>query len=65
MSEATKYRIENPRTGAILGEYAAASKADALDELARDAGYRDYHDACVQTGGDPYGTLTVTEVCGG
>jgi hypothetical protein len=60
--QATKYRIENPRTGVILGEYVATSKSDALDKLARDAGYDGYYHACVQTGDDPYSTLTVEEI---
>ena len=40
-----KYRIENTRSGIVLGEYDAESKSDALDAMARDAGYRNYAEA--------------------
>ena len=35
------YRIESRTSGAVLGEYAAGSEREALDVMARDAGYRD------------------------
>lgn len=40
------YRIENTLSGFVLGDYVAESKDEALDALARDAGYRDYAESC-------------------
>ena len=39
------YRIENTRSGIILGDYEAETKEAALDAMARDAGYADYAEA--------------------
>jgi len=47
------FRIIQPATGAILGEYAAPTKAAALDAYARDAGYASFRAACDVTGDDP------------
>ena len=41
----SRYQITNTATGETLGTYVAASKRDALDQMARDAGYRDYDHA--------------------
>jgi hypothetical protein len=38
------YRIENTHSGIVLGDYEAESAAEALDAMARDAGYQDYAD---------------------
>lgn len=35
-----------------MGEYTAASAAEALDKYARDAGYKDYADVVAQVGDD-------------
>ena len=40
------YQIENTRSGVILGEYEASSEAEALNAMARDAGYADYAACC-------------------
>ncbi len=39
-----KYRIESKVSGLVFGVWEAASKEEALDEYARDAGYDDYAD---------------------
>ena len=48
-----KFTISNPATGVTLGTYEAATKRDALDAMARDAGYKSFADACEVTGDDP------------
>ena len=45
-----KYRIINTSTGAVIGEYSADSSGEALDLIAKDAGYRSYDDACEAVG---------------
>lgn len=40
------YRITNKHSGHCFGEYGAADEADALEVLARDAGYADLKAAC-------------------
>jgi len=45
-NEILSYTISNAISGMVLGVYEGASKDDALDTLARDAGYEDYFDAC-------------------
>lgn len=47
------FKISNPASGVILGVYPGDTEAEALDSLARDAGYRDYAAACGVTGDDP------------
>jgi hypothetical protein len=42
----TTYRIENMISGVILGDYEGATEAEALDAMARDAGYADYAALC-------------------
>lgn len=39
------YRIFNRHSATVLGVYEAATPAEALDAMARDAGYRDYRHA--------------------
>lgn len=41
-----KYEISNTISGASLGVYDAASEAEALDAMAREAGYQDYASLC-------------------
>lgn len=41
----TSYTIENTVSGMILGTYEGATEAEALDAMARDAGYADYAEA--------------------
>ena len=40
------YRIENTRSGVVLGEYEGDTAENALDTMARDAGYADYAACC-------------------
>lgn len=40
------YTISNKTSGIDLGTYQGATPADALDAMARDAGYADYAAAC-------------------
>jgi hypothetical protein len=56
------FRIENTISGVVLGEYQGKCERDALDAMARDAGYADLADA---QRADPAqdGELRVTEVC--
>lgn len=42
----TRFNISNAKTSVDLGTYEAATEAEALDLMARDAGYRDYAEAC-------------------
>jgi hypothetical protein len=44
-NEILKYRIANPSSGVILGVYEGTSEDDALDAMAREAGYADYSEA--------------------
>lgn len=39
------FRIENTISGVVVGEYQARSERDALDAMARDAGFVDHADA--------------------
>jgi hypothetical protein len=53
--------IVNKFSGHHLGVYEGDTAEAALDALAKDAGYRNYLDACEQVGGAP-DELVVTEV---
>lgn len=55
---ATHYNVANPESGISFGTIAADSPEEALDIVARDAGYEDYQAARQMT----EGTLVATEV---
>jgi hypothetical protein len=40
------FQIENDRTGVVLGVFSAATETEALEAMARDAGYLCYAEAC-------------------
>lgn len=44
------FNITSRVSGIDLGNYAGGTKEEALDAMARDAGYKDYVDCCEQTG---------------
>ena len=54
-----KFHIEST-AGVDMGVYEGETEAEALDAMARDAGYADYADACDVTGGSR-DDLIVTE----
>ena len=56
-----KWRIANSTSGIILGTYEGETKADALDAMAIDAGYKDYATACEATESEA-GELTITKI---
>jgi hypothetical protein len=60
----TTYSISNRISGIDLGRYTAETPKEALDALARDAGYEDHAEACRVTGEDA-SDLVVTEVAAG
>jgi len=41
-----KFQIVNLDSGTVLGVYEGENEKEALDAMARDAGYFDYHEAC-------------------
>ncbi|MDK8188153.1 MULTISPECIES: hypothetical protein [Sphingomonas] len=47
----TTYTITNIASGIVLGQYEAATEAEALDLMARDAGYADYASVPEEIGG--------------
>lgn len=46
------YRVFNSISAHVFGDYEAATAADALDVVARDAGYADHAAACEVVGRD-------------
>lgn len=56
---AKRWRIRNAESGRFLGVYAGMTAQDALDAMARDAGYADHAEA-IKVAGDA--DLVVTEV---
>lgn len=54
------YSISNKISGSFLGIYVAESEADALDAMARDAGYADYAEVLDTTDGT-HGDLLIEE----
>ena len=57
----TKYLITNAKSGAELGVYEGATEAEALDAMARDAGYADYA-ACCEVAPAAEGEIVMIEV---
>jgi hypothetical protein len=55
------YSIGNKVSGAHLGTYDGETEKEALDAMARDAGYRDYVHASQETGTNA-DELVVTEL---
>lgn len=55
------WRIENTISGAILGEYEGATAEEALDTMAREAGYRTYAE-CDRVAPSRPGEIRVVEV---
>ena len=55
------YRITNTRSGHTLGDYQGATESEALDAMARDAGYENFEAAC-EVAPIKDGELLVTEV---
>lgn len=57
----TKFEITNTKSGLVLGQYEAATEADALEKMAQDAGYATYAKAQAAAPADD-GEIVVTEV---
>ncbi len=46
LRDVKRFQVQNTSSGIILGVYEAATEADALEMMARDAGYGSYAEAC-------------------
>jgi hypothetical protein len=57
----TAYQITNRISGEILGVYRGISEDDALDAMARDAGYADYAACCAAAPAEE-GEIQITEM---
>lgn len=57
------FRIENTRSGLVLGDYVAADEDSALDVMAQDAGYANFAAACEAVPGreEDYAVTEVAE----
>ncbi len=55
-----KFEISNRNSGLVLGTYEGDTKQDALDAMARDAGYADYASIPAEAGTED--DLIVTEI---
>lgn len=55
------YEITNTKSGFVLGRYDAETEAEALEIMARDAGYKTYAEACEVAPAED-GEIVVTEV---
>lgn len=55
-----QYEISNRISGQTLGTYIGETCWEALDAMARDAGYRDYSQACQEAGA--YDDLIVSRI---
>lgn len=58
----TAYQITNRISGADLGEYDGETVEQALDAMARDAGYDDYADLLDRVPGSDRDELKIEEV---
>lgn len=56
-----RYQIENTLSGVVFGVYEGDTEAEALDALARDAGYRDNAEVELEHPSQP-GEILVTEI---
>lgn len=56
----THYTISNQTSGHCLGTYPGETEADALDAMAREAGYWDHGHACKIAGGGDDLIVTAT-----
>lgn len=57
----TTYQIHNSKSGTIIGVFAGATEAEALEAMARDAGYRSYAECC-EVAPVAEGQIVLTEV---
>ncbi len=56
------YEIQNANTAYVLGVYEGETEEEALDAMARDAGYQDYASIAEQQGQADEDDLVITEV---
>lgn len=60
-STTTTFEISNRNSGLVLGRYDAETEEQALEAMARDAGYSSYAECCEVTGQDE-SALDIVEV---